>query len=232
MRARDSVKGDRGSAFYSVLAEAAHTRDPRGPLIGSLVVFRTLSHTCHPKRRNCFAKRSSFAVEGLQSAASKEFPPRPTHPACHDEKLSCRAKWDCPKDNPTQSKHPYQRPVGRNAQRRQRATSGGRSDSSPAFQRREYGEKRNQGSENKRVPILTSRKWSNPNLTSRRISIRQIGFFVKPFRASPAARVDSEPGNLGCRSMESWWRRRFNTKPRRLRTITPAARQRCMAGSR
>jgi hypothetical protein len=30
--------------------------------------------------------------------------------------------------------------------------------------------------------------------------------------------VDSEPGILVCRSMESWWRRRFNTKRRRLRT--------------
>jgi hypothetical protein len=30
--------------------------------------------------------------------------------------------------------------------------------------------------------------------------------------------VDSEPGYLVWRSMESWWRRRFNTKPRRLRT--------------
>jgi hypothetical protein len=30
--------------------------------------------------------------------------------------------------------------------------------------------------------------------------------------------VDIEPGNLVWRSMESWWRRRFNTKPRRLRT--------------
>src|SRR5271165_5755586 len=30
--------------------------------------------------------------------------------------------------------------------------------------------------------------------------------------------VDSEPGNLVCAEMESWWRRRFNTKRRRLRT--------------
>ena len=37
--ARDPVKGDRGSAFDYVLAEFAQTRDPRGPLIGSLVLF-------------------------------------------------------------------------------------------------------------------------------------------------------------------------------------------------
>src|ERR1700683_4013606 len=34
--AQDPVKGDRGSAFGYVLAEFAQTRDPRGPLIGSL----------------------------------------------------------------------------------------------------------------------------------------------------------------------------------------------------
>src|SRR5437879_734995 len=30
--------------------------------------------------------------------------------------------------------------------------------------------------------------------------------------------VDSDPRSVGCGSMESWWRRRFNTKRRRLLT--------------
>jgi hypothetical protein len=39
-----------------------------------------------------------------------------------------------------------------------------------------------------------------------------------PHRIGAHHSVDNEPGNLVSRSMESWWRRRFNTKPRRLRT--------------
>ena len=44
-----------------------------------------------------------------------------------------RAKWDRPKDNPTQPKHPYQRPAGSNPLQRQRVTSGGRSDIARRF---------------------------------------------------------------------------------------------------
>ena len=58
-----SVKGDRGSAFVSVLAEFAQIRDPRSPLIGSLVFWPPLPSSMYSSNEDSELLRFSPDID-------------------------------------------------------------------------------------------------------------------------------------------------------------------------